>query len=75
MKKSMIGFAALALAFSTTASAGEITGNGSYTPVHNHLAASICSFSGLNDTPEDIFGFIQAYAVVMKLFRHSARRR
>ena len=32
-----------------TAFAGEITGNGVPTPIRKHLAASICSFSGLED--------------------------
>jgi hypothetical protein len=29
--------------------AGEVTGNGKPTPVRSHIAASICSFSGLED--------------------------
>jgi hypothetical protein len=33
----------------TSAFAGEVTGNGKPTPVRTHLAASICSFSGLED--------------------------
>ena len=33
----------------TSAFAGEITGNGKFTPVHDHIAASICSFSGRED--------------------------
>ena len=32
-----------------SAFAGEITGNGKFTPVHDHIAASICSFSGRED--------------------------
>lgn len=32
------------------ASAGEITGNGKDTPIRDGRAASICAFSGLNDT-------------------------
>jgi hypothetical protein len=35
--------------FGGTAFAGEVTGNGKPTPVAGHLAASICSFSGLED--------------------------
>ena len=46
---------ALALSglFGGTAFAGEITGgkNPKFTPVHFHKAASICSFSGLEDDP------------------------
>ena len=33
----------------SAASAGEITGNGKFTPIHSHLAASVCSFSGRED--------------------------
>jgi hypothetical protein len=40
---------AIGLASSSTASAGEITGNGKDTPIRSYKAASICSFSGLND--------------------------
>jgi hypothetical protein len=29
--------------------AGEITGNGKFTAVENHVAASLCAFNGLND--------------------------
>jgi hypothetical protein len=35
------------------AQAGEVTGNGKPTPVDGHVAASICSFSGLDDVDED----------------------
>jgi hypothetical protein len=35
-----------------SAFAGEITGNGRFTPVHSHIAASECSFSGREDIPE-----------------------
>jgi hypothetical protein len=34
-----------------TAFAGEITGDGTLTPVHSHIAASVCSFSGREDAP------------------------
>ena len=32
-----------------TAFAGEVNGHGGATPVRQHIAASICSFSGLED--------------------------
>lgn len=35
------------------ASAGEVNGNGDPTPVQEYRAGSICSFSGLNDDPDD----------------------
>jgi hypothetical protein len=35
-----------------SAFAGEITGNGKFTPVHEHIAASECSFSGREDTAD-----------------------
>jgi len=53
MKRIIVGAAlAAALLVSTAgaASAGEITGNGKATPVAGYQAASICSFSGYNDT-------------------------
>lgn len=62
--------AAFALAvLASPALAGEITGNGSYTPVHYYTASSICSFSGYNDTPgQDGFGRVQAYGMLVKAF-------
>ena len=44
---------AMAVGAAGSASAGEITANGRLTPVHFHTAASICSFSGLNDAYVD----------------------
>jgi hypothetical protein len=47
--------AALAGASASAAFAGEVKGppgtigNTNFTPVHDHVAASICSFNGLND--------------------------
>ena len=40
---------ALTGVFAGSAFAGEVTGSGKATPVRQHLAASICSFSGLED--------------------------
>jgi hypothetical protein len=45
--------AALVVAMGGTAFAGEITGNGKPTPIADHQAASICSFSGQNDDPDE----------------------
>jgi hypothetical protein len=36
-----------------TAFAGEVTGSGKPTPVADFQAGSICSFSGLNDDPNE----------------------
>ena len=46
-----IGLGVTALAASTLASAGEVTGgpNPKYTPVNSYRAKSICSFSGKED--------------------------
>lgn len=52
MKRSIVGAAICAAAlvsFSGSAFAGEITGNGTTTPIKEHRAASECSFSGLED--------------------------
>ncbi|HEX5613979.1 MAG TPA: hypothetical protein VFZ83_02380 [Acidimicrobiia bacterium] len=48
-----ISSALLVVAMSAPAFAGEITGKGKPTPVKGHIAASICSFSGLNDDPNE----------------------
>lgn len=57
------------LAIASPALAGEITGNGKFTPVHDYTASSICAFSGYNDTPgEDGFGQVQAYGMLVKAF-------
>jgi hypothetical protein len=43
--------AAVIVATGGVASAGEITGNGEFTPINDGQAGSICSFSGQNDDP------------------------
>lgn len=45
----IIATVALSGVFSGTAFAGEVTGNGKPTPIRQYRAASICSFSGLED--------------------------
>ena len=45
----MIATVALTGVFTGTAFAGEVTGKGKPTPVREYRAASICSFSGLED--------------------------
>jgi hypothetical protein len=56
MRKKRLAAAVCAVALTGLGAApafgGEITGNGKFTPVHSHLAASICSFSGREDIPE-----------------------
>jgi hypothetical protein len=56
-----------ALAFVTAmpSSAGEVTGNGDSTPVANYQAASICSFSGLEDHPI-LPGTVQSYGMIVR---------
>lgn len=45
---------AMAMALGSSAAiAGEVTGKGDPTPVQTYRAGSICSFSGLNDNPDD----------------------
>ena len=41
---------AATLLLSGPAAAGEVTGKGESTPIRAYQAASICAFSGLNDT-------------------------
>lgn len=52
-----------------TASAGEITGTGKSTPIRDHVAASICSFSGLDDADDDGFGRTQSWGQLSKADR------
>ena len=66
MKKLMIAAAAAAMLAGSPVSAGEITGNGKYVPGGAN-GQSECSYSGLNDTPEDGLGFVQVYSFFMKL--------
>ena len=47
-------------ATSGTAFAGERGGNGEATPVKEHIASSICSFSGLEDMDHDDDGDFDA---------------
>lgn len=51
------------------ASAGEITGNGKSTPIRDHVAASICAFSGLDepgDEGDPFFGRTQNFGQLVK---------
>ena len=49
----------------TSASAGEVTGNGKVTPVVER-ANSICAFSGLNDDTEEEPGRTQSYGQAVR---------
>ena len=49
------------------AMAGEVTGNGKSTPIRDHVAASICSFSGLDDPDPDFFERTQSYGQAVRL--------
>ncbi len=42
----------MSIGIAPAAQAGEITGKGKPTPVNDYVAASICSFSGLDDVDE-----------------------
>jgi len=52
--------------------AGENNGLGIQTGAPTH-ANSICAFSGLNDTPSDIFGKIQSWGWTMRVLDLVAR--
>lgn len=45
--------AAMVIALGAPAFAGEVTGKGKATPIQDHQAGSICSFSGQNDDPNE----------------------
>jgi hypothetical protein len=57
--------AAVTITIAVPASAGEVTGNGDPTPVADHRAASICSFSGLEDHPVSP-GSVQSYGQIVR---------
>lgn len=57
--------AVLAFASAVPSSAGEVTGTGNPTPVASYQAASICSFSGLEDHPIDP-GTVQSYGMIVR---------
>jgi hypothetical protein len=57
--------AAATLCLATQAIAGEVTGSGRDTPVRSYRAASICSFSGLNDDAEGPSTRVQAYGALI----------
>ena len=61
------GLASLALVAvgATSASAGEVTGNGKVTPIVER-AHSICAFSGLNDDTEEEPGRTQSYGQLVR---------
>lgn len=59
---------AASLTLGGTVFAGEITGNGDPTPIAEWRAGSICSFSGLNDDPDEpgAEGKVQNWATAFK---------
>ncbi len=65
MRKLSSAIIAIVLLASAPVSAGEVSGNGKYVP-GGTLGVSECSYSGLNDTPDDGFGFIQTFGWVMR---------
>lgn len=54
----------------TAVSAGEVTGKGEATPISSYRAGSICSFSGLNDDPNEPgdMGRVQAFGDLVQEF-------
>lgn len=66
-----VAMTSMVLAMSAfTASAGEVTGNGKATPIAEYRAASICSFSGQNDDPDqaELFedGRVQSFGDIVQ---------
>lgn len=68
MHKRLKWLATVTLAIAAPAAAGEITGNGDPTPVNSHRAASICSFSGLNDDGAGPNTHVQNWGVLVHSF-------
>lgn len=69
MHRSMKWLAITTLCLATPAIAGEVTGNGDPTPVNGYVAASICSFSGLNDDGEGPNTHVQAWGAFVAAAR------
>lgn len=68
MQRSMKWLAATSLCLAAPAIAGEVTGNGDSTPVRSHIAASICSFSGLNDDGLGPSSHVQNWGMFVRAF-------
>jgi hypothetical protein len=73
MKRMLLGGVltlAMVAASAGPAFAGEVTGNGKPTPIADHRARSICSFSGQNDDPgsEEMFegGRVQSFGDIVQ---------
>ena len=68
MQRSVKWMAAATLCLAAPAIAGEVNGNGEYTPVHSYRAGSICSFSGLNDDGLGPSTLVQSYGAFIAAF-------
>ena len=64
--------ALIAAIAATPAIAGEIGGNGEYTPVNGGVANSICAFSGRNDDTSGPSDLVQSYGQIIAAFRGRA---
>ena len=60
--------AAACLLVSSPAIAGEIGGNGEYTPINSYTANSLCAFSGRNDDGAGNNARVQSYGMVRAIF-------
>ena len=67
MKKLTIVLASAILVAGSPASAGEITGNGQTAQGASH-ASSQCAYSGINDSPWDLMGFVQNFHTFWNIF-------
>lgn len=63
---------AICVLISSPALAGEITGSGQWTPVHDYVANSICSFSGRNDDTSGPSALVQSYGQIVAAFGQPA---
>jgi len=64
-----VAAAVLLVGIVPAAHAGEVTGNGKSTPIRDHVASSICAFSGLDDEDDDGFGRTQNWGSIPKADR------
>lgn len=67
MKKLTVLLASAILVTGSPAFAGEVTGNGKTAQGAAH-ASSECAYSGINDSPWDLMGFVQTFHTFWNIF-------
>jgi len=68
MNRQLQWLATVGLCLATPAFAGEVTGEGSDTPIRSGKASSICAFSGLNDDGLGPNSHVQSWGMFVRAF-------